>query len=484
MKTLLLKPLRPLLILATTFAITHAEAQNRIGTGKVDELYQTNCAACHGAKMEGGLGSSLIDDEWLHGDSDDAIAKSIREGFPELGMVPWAETLDDQQIRSLVILIREQTQLSKASDVLARTLPKDGIFKTNHHDFTLEEIYTGDALLWSLAFLPDGRKLVTQRDGKLLILEDGKDPIVIKKTPEVWQRGQGGLLEVALHPEYQENGWIYLSYTENTGGEENGKAAGMTAIIRGKIDGACWTEQEELFHVPSHHHTNTGAHFGSRFVFQNGYLFFSIGDRGRQSMAQDLTRPNGKIHRIHDDGRIPTDNPFVDVPDAYPSIWSYGHRNPQGLDLDPSTGLLWACEHGPRGGDETNLIEAGKNYGWPLITYGMNYNGSPMTDKTHQEGLEQPKHYWTPSIAVCGIDFYEGHNFPQWKNNLFVTGLSAQELQRLVIKDNQVVETEIVLKNQGRARDVLSAPDGHLYIILNEKTPVSGRICKLVPAPN
>tara|TARA_B110000037_G_scaffold217209_1_gene277788 strand:- start:1605 stop:2210 length:606 start_codon:yes stop_codon:yes gene_type:complete len=201
-------------------------------------------------------------------------------------------------------------------------------------------------------------------------------------------------------------------------------------------------------------------------------------------MAQDLTRPNGKIHRIHDDGRIPTDNPFVDVPDAYPSIWSYGHRNPQGLDLDPSTGLLWACEHGPRGGDETNLIEAGKNYGWPLITYGMNYNGSPMTDKTHQEGLEQPKHYWTPSIAVCGIDFYEGHNFPQWKNNLFVTGLSAQELQRLVIKDNQVVETEIVLKNQGRARDVLSAPDGHLYIILNEKTPVSGRICKLVPAPN
>ncbi|MGE9292617.1 MAG: PQQ-dependent sugar dehydrogenase, partial [Puniceicoccales bacterium] len=222
----------------------------------------------------------------------------------------------------------------------------------------------------------------------------------------------------------------------------------------------------------------SGAHFGTRFVFKDGYLFFSMGDRGKQNMAQDVTRPNGKIHRIHDDGRIPEDNPFVDKPDAWPTIWTYGNRNPQGLDAHPITGALWETEHGPRGGDEVNLIRKGINYGWPVITYGMNYSGTPITDKTHAPGMEQPKHYWVPSIAVCGIDFYEGELFPNWKNNLFAGGLASNELHRIVINDdNEVVKDEIVLKGLGRIRDVASAPDGSLMLLLNGPD----KIVKLVP---
>ncbi len=199
-------------------------------------------------------------------------------------------------------------------------------------------------------------------------------------------------------------------------------------------------------------------------------------------MAQELDRPNGKIHRIHDDGRIPEDNPFVDVEGALPSIWSYGHRNPQGLDQHPVTGELWETEHGPRGGDEINLIKPGINHGWPVITYGMNYNGTPMTDKTAQEGMEQPKHYWVPSIGVAGIDFYEGNVFPDWQHDLFVGGLSAQELHRVVIEEGSVVSDEVILQGQGRVRDVHSGPDGHLYICLMSEDRSKGAIYRLVPA--
>ena len=199
-------------------------------------------------------------------------------------------------------------------------------------------------------------------------------------------------------------------------------------------------------------------------------------------MAQDITRPNGKIHRIHDDGRIPKDNPFVGKPGAYGSIWSYGHRNPQGLALHPTTGELWETEHGPRGGDETNMVRRGLNFGWPVISYGMNYNGTPLTDITAKEGMEQPMHYWVPSIATCGIDFYQGKRFPQWKNNLFVSGMASQELHRLVIENGKVVSDEIVMKNQGRVRDVANGPDGYLYVSLTSGNPGKGSIYRLVPA--
>jgi glucose/arabinose dehydrogenase len=213
-------------------------------------------------------------------------------------------------------------------------------------------------------------------------------------------------------------------------------------------------------------------------VFQDGYLFFAIGDRGRKANAQDLSLPNGKIHRIHDDGRVPEDNPFADREDAFPTIWTYGNRNPQGLDQHPQTGGIWESEHGPRGGEEINLIERGNNYGWPVITHGMNYDGTPITEKTAMEGMEQPKLHWTPSIAVCGIDFYEGDIFPDWKNDLFAGGLASEELHRLEIEEGEVVKSSVVMKGAGRVRDVASGPDGYLYLVLNGPD----RIVRLVPA--
>ena len=207
-----------------------------------------------------------------------------------------------------------------------------------------------------------------------------------------------------------------------------------------------------------------------------GHIFFSIGERGHGPNAQNLAVPMGKIHRLNDDGSVPTDNPFVKDKSAVPSIWSYGHRNPQGLARNPVTGELFDAEHGPRGGDEINLVRPGVNYGWPVITYGMNYDGTPMTDLTAKEGMEQPLTYWTPSIAVCGINFYSGDLFPKWKNNLFVASLAAEELRRLDIKDGKVVSQELLFKSLGRIRHVIGGPDGALYVLLQE------RIARLSPA--
>jgi glucose/arabinose dehydrogenase len=285
------------------------------------------------------------------------------------------------------------------------------------------------------------------------------------------------MMEVALHPDYKNNGWIYLAFSASGQKGNGGELSGMTKIVRGRIIDNIWMDEQEIFEAPESSFLSTGLHFGTRIVFKDGYLFFPIGDRGRKDDAQNLMLPNGKVHRIHDDGRIPKDNPFVDSKGAFPSIWTYGNRNAQGLDLHPLTGEIWEAEHGPRGGDEINLIERGKNYGWPMVTYGMNYNGTPITEKTEMEGVEPPKLHWTPSIAVCGIDFYEGDVFPEWKYDLFAGGLASQELHRLRIEAGEVVNSSIILKDAGRIRDVASGPDGTLYLVLNGPD----RIVRLVP---
>jgi aldose sugar dehydrogenase len=471
----LILPLLPLLL------VSIASAQNRIGTGTINDTYQLFCAACHGEDLAGGQGGSLVDDEWKHGSTDADIARVITYGIPDLGMVPYKGVLSDEQIRAMVIYIREQGQLARAAGVTERTQPTEGIFPSQHHSFTLEKVTQVEDILWAMEFMPNGAILLAQRDGPVWLHHEGANHL-IAGTPEVWQHGQGGMLEIALHPDYADNGWIYLGYSENIGAQENDRAAGMTAIVRGRIKDYQWVDQEYIFRVPGEFHTNSGVHFGTRFVFQDDYLYFAIGDRGRMEMAQDLTKPNGKVHRIHDDGRIPDDNPFVNQPGAYASIWTYGNRNPQGLAIDPATGHLWETEHGPRGGDEVNLIERGLNYGWPTITYGMNYNGTPITELTAQAGMAQPAHYWTPSIAVCGIEFYAGDKFPQWHGDLLVAGLASQQLHRLVIENNQIVEDEIILKGQGRIRDVVTGPDGYLYVSLNQRSPAFGELYRLKPA--
>ncbi len=388
-------------------------------------------------------------------------------------MVPWKGVLTEEQIRSLVIFIREQKHLVESTGILEKVKPLGGVFSTEQHNFRFEKIAEIDDILWSIAFLPDDSILFTQRSGKLWHLKNGVKT-EIKGMPKVRAVSQGGLLEVAPHPDYEKNGWIYLSFSQDAGAKIDGKEASMTAVVRGRIKNNKWVDQEDIFIVPPKFHTIKGGHYGSRFVFDDGYLFFSIGDRQEGDPAQDLTVPHGKIHRIHDDGRVPRDNPFVRQKNAYKSIWAYGNRNPQGMDSHPLTGDLWATEHGPRGGDELNLIQKGLNYGWPVITYGMNYDGTPWTEFTHKDGMEQPAHYWLPSIATAGVDFYEGDGFPEWKYDLLATGMSAEELQRIVIKDRKVVHVETILKKQGRVRDVATGPDGMIYVALNTRSPNTG----------
>lgn len=469
-------------LLTATLLSFALSAQNRIGTGGMKDLYLQYCATCHGQNMEGGQGSSLIDGVWKYGSSDEDIARVIREGVPDMGMVPWKDVLSEEQIRGLIILMKEQKLLAESSGILEKVKPLGGVFSTEHHNFKLEKVTEVDDILWSIAFLPDDSILITQRSGILWHVVDGKKT-EITGTPQVRAVGQGGLLEVAPHPDYAKNGWIYLSFSEDVGAKIDGKVASMTAVVRGKIKNNRWVDEEEIFRAPPEFHTTKGGHYGSRFVFKDEYLFFSIGERQEGDPAQDLTVPHGKIHRIYHDGRIPEGNPFYNTQGAYKTIWAYGNRNPQGLDLHPVTGELWETEHGPRGGDELNLIKPGRNYGWPVITYGMNYDGSPWTDKTHMEGMEQPVHYWLPSIATAGIDFYEGNQFPAWKNNLLASGMSAEELQRLVIEDGKVTHIETILKKQGRVRDVASGPDGMIYVALNSRDPNKGTLYRMVPLP-
>ena len=288
-------------------------------------------------------------------------------------------------------------------------------------------------------------------------------------------------MDVAVDPDFDNNGWIYLAFTHGLEKKESDRRApGMTKVVRGHIVDGAWTDSEELFEAPHEMYRTAGQHFGGRIVFDpDGYLYFSIGDRGASEHAQDLGKPNGKIHRIYPDGRIPRSNPFYGKQGAMASIYSYGHRNPQGLAVHPQTGRIWSTEHGPLGGDELNLIQAGVNYGWPVISYGINYNGVPITDIFRKEGMEQPNLYWKPSIAVCGLHFYQGDLFPKWNNRLLVGALKFEELQLLDIEDDRVIYQQTILKNAGRVRDVTIGPDGAIYVVLNRP----GVVLRFSPAP-
>ena len=282
-------------------------------------------------------------------------------------------------------------------------------------------------------------------------------------------------MDVAIDPDYKNNGWVYLAYShvlEKTRQGDNRPPA-MTRLVRGKLKDNAWTEEQVIFEADHDKYSTTRHHYGCKIVFDpDGYLYFGIGERGAQDQAQDITRPNGKIHRIRTDGSIPEDNPFVNEPGAVKSIYTFGNRNPQGLAVHPETGEVWETEHGPMGGDELNLIQKGVNYGWPVITYGRNYNGTIITDIVRKEGMEQPILYWKPSIAVCGLDFYNGDLFPKWKNRLLVGALKYEEVQLLDIHENRVIHQQTIVKNMGRVRDVSTGPDGAIYVVLNNPDKV------------
>lgn len=252
----------------------------------------------------------------------------------------------------------------------------------------------------------------------------------------------------------------------------------MTRIVRGRIEDGTWVDEEVIFEAPHDTYLPTRHHYGSRIVFSpDDHLYFSIGDRGRQDQAQDLSRPNGKVHRIHRDGSVPDDNPFVGRQNAIPSIYSYGHRNPQGMAFHPETGDLWAVEHGPFGGDELNRVEMGMNYGWPVITYGINYDQTIITEERRRPGMEQPVYYWRPSIAVSGLAFYEGSQLPYWQNQALVSALRYKDVRIVQIEDGRVMHEEIILKDAGRVREAVPGPDGSIYVVLNEP----GMIVRMAP---
>ena len=312
---------------------------------------------------------------------------------------------------------------------------------------------------WGFTFLPDQSLLITEKSGELIHFKNGKK-IKIQGLPDIYVRGQGGLMDIELHPNYKDNGWIYISYVSQQG-EGSG---GNTAIMRAKLSGTTLTNTEVLY--KANPNSRRGQHFGSRIVFdRDDYLYFTIGDRGNRDVnPQDITRDCGKVYRLNDDGSIPKDNPFTNNTNAKKAIYSYGHRNPQGMALHPETGKVWTHEHGPKGGDEINIIDAGKNYGWPKISYGVNYSGTKFTNHTALPGMEQPLHHWTPSIAPSGMAFISSDKYGDWKGNLLVGSLKFQYVSRCVIQNNKVVKEHPLLEGLGRVRSIEQGPDGYIYV--------------------
>ncbi|MFZ5556691.1 MAG: PQQ-dependent sugar dehydrogenase [Pseudomonadota bacterium] len=348
--------------------------------------------------------------------------------------------------------------------------------QTKLHAVTPVTVVRGLEHPWGMAFLPDGRILVTERPGRLRIVNaDGSlDPGPVEGLPKIAEHGQGGLLDVALHPRFAENGLVYLSYNAS------GPGGHGTEVARGRLAGHRLENVQVIFRLEPK--SGGGRHFGSRLVFdRNGLLYVTLGDRGEQDRAQKLDDLAGKIVRIQDDGAIPADNPFADRKGARPEIYSLGNRNVQGAALHPKTGELWAQEHGPRGGDEVNVIRAGRNYGWPVITYGVEYvTGFKIGEGTRKEGMEQPLHQWTPSIAPSGMAFYTGDKFPKWRGDVFVGALKYQMLVRLRFDGEKLVEEERLLEGKlGRIRDVRQGPDGHLYLLTDSP---DGQLVRLEPA--
>ena len=358
------------------------------------------------------------------------------------------------------------------------TLSGNTMFTSAVHDYRIVTVVDGLVQPWSIAFLPGGDMLITERPGRLRIVRQGKLlPQPVDGIPKVFTSSQGGLLEVMPHPDFTSNRLLYLTYSK--AGATDAQAT--TTLIRGRFENDRLTNVQQLFEATAQGRN----HFSGKIAFDGkGYLFLSAGDRQappegnlEAHPAQDVSNHQGKIIRLHDDGRVPADNPLLKRPGARPEIWSYGHRNVQGLAIHPVTGDLWANEHGPQGGDELNRIQPGMNYGWPVIGYGVNYTtGAAIHAGTHRDGMQQPVNVWVPSIGISGLMIYTGDKFPQWKGNMFAGGMNGQQLSRLTLDGQRVVSQELLVQRMGRIRDVRQGPDGYIYLVTDDRegkpTPV------------
>lgn len=432
-----------------------------------EKNYAEYCSGCHGETMV-----AFVDRNWKYGNKDEDLFKSIKYGYPNDGMSSYDTTFTDQEISDLVTYIQEGIKDRKAYDF---DVQFDVTKAYTYGDVTikLELVSEVADIPWGMAFLPDGSMLIADKDGDLFLQTREGNQTKIQGVPIVAYGGQGGLMDVQPHPEFTENHIIYLSYSKpNPNGDGQ-----TTAILMGQLDGTTLSNSKDIYvaqpYLPTRHH------FGSRIeIGSDNKLYFSVGDRGRRDEnPQYLNNSCGKIHRLNLDGTVPDDNPFINQKDAEKSIWSYGHRNPQGLALNPVTGKMWSNEHGPRGGDEINLIQKGKNYGWPVISYGINYNGTTFTNKTEEPGMLQPIHQWTPSLGVCGMTFVNSDRYGSWNGQLLSGSLRFQYLNLSILENDSVIKEEKLLPKIGRLRSVEVSPDGYIYVGVEGP----GRVYRLIP---
>ncbi len=440
------------------------------GFGNAAKNYAEYCASCHGVKME-----AFTDQirKWKYGKTVPEIAKSIKVGMVKEGMPAFGATFSEQEVDNLAKYIRSGIDTWETYSF--EDEPDEAtVFETSAGKMRAELVFNKADIPWGMAFLPDGKMLVSDRKGDLY-MKIGDGIAQLDNVPKVVFNGQGGLMDIEPHPNYNQNGWVYFSYTKP---DPNGSDKMTTAVFRAKIPKTALTEIEEVFEALPY--LPTQYHYGNRMEFDNnGFLFLTVGDRGkRDDNPQFLNNHCGKVHRINDDGSIPADNPFVNVEGAMKSIYSYGHRNPQGLIINKENGTIWEHEHGPRGGDELNIIKKGENYGWPLISYGINYSGTTFTDKTSDPKYKGPETYWVPSIAPCGMTMVTGDKYGDWKGDLLVGSLRFDYVAKVSVKDDVIFGEEELFPKIGRVRNVEMGLDGYIYVAV-EGTP--GKIYRMVP---
>jgi glucose/arabinose dehydrogenase len=434
-----------------------------------EKNYAALCADCHGKEI-----TDFKKITWRYGITQKEIAHSITNGYDVYGMPSYGKTLTANQINDLALLMING--LEEKNKVILDEPKGDGTFHSESITVKFDTIAKDLDVPWGFAQVDKTTFLITDRNGTLYKVNDKQQKVKIKNVPTVLSQGQGGLLDIELHPDFASNGWLYLSYSKQK--EVNKELLQTTAIVRAKLIGDELNDVQELFEALPYR--STKHHYGSRIVFdKNNKLYFSIGDRGAHldNLPQELSNDLGKIHRMNDDGSIPTDNPFYQDATAHKSIYSFGHRNPQGMVYDAQRQIIWENEHGPKGGDEINILHPGINYGWPVISYGINYDGSILTPIREKSGMQQPDHYWVPSIACAGMCVVTGNRYPQWLGDVLVTSLKFNYLNRCIVKDGKIVGEEKLLKNSGRMRNVQMGSDGYIYVCLEDP----GIVVRLLP---
>ena len=496
----------PIALIKAPAAFAQAEAYSGVTNSMV--LFQENCAVCHGENLEGAPQGTPLRGELRHGDSMADMVASISNGYEASGMPTWRDTFSPAQIRNIAMYVletRANVDYVTSNFEMPLSIP-DGEIESELHNFRLETLVNDlDPLPYSIEPLPDGRLLLTEKTkGVRIVVPDGEQSGFIRGTPQAYddiyrldtrldiERGMGWLLDIAVHPNYEENGWIYLHFGDrcddcNAISRESGRPVSMNKLVRGKIEEGEWIEQETIWQADMEHYGVGGdVTAGGRIAFDDaGHVYFTVGMKGIRGI-QDLSTPWGKIHRVNDDGSIPEDNPFADRDDVYRSIYTYGHRSPQGLEFDTVNGELWGSEHGPRGGDEVNRLLPGRNYGWPLYSLGMDYDGTPVEYGKdlgiafELSDIEQPVVDLTPSPAVSSFIITTSEQFPEWKGDFLVGSLKARSLFRIDIENNRLVHRETLFESIGRIRDIEQGYNGDIYLLLEHGS--GGRIVRLAPA--